>query len=553
MSIDQHVQVTATVNNAGVAQEALNRVAILTYSDLITVGERKRLFGRLSEVTGLGFASSSPEALAVAAVLSQSPKPRDVALIRGTRPPTIQYTVDVASVLNEHAYAISVVGEGVTTTDVEYESDAAATQAEIHNGLVTALNAVVGKNFTAAFAALVNPDDVFTADNATETFTAVAHGLLTGDGPFQVSNSGGALPAGLAALTNYWIIRTGADTFQLATSLANALAGTAQPISDDGTGTQTIADTVSTVRPSDPFTVTADAAGDYFTLGVDDTAAFTISQTHADPGIADDINDILLVDSDWYYLITPGASKAMILSAAATIEATPFKFYQAQTNDSDSENTAAGGTDVADDLSALGRKRTHLIYRRHLSEFSDAGLVGKLAPLPVGSWTAAYKSISGSTADTFSTTQANRLDSKRTTYYKSEAGRSITWEGKIGNTDYGFMDVTVSLDFVIDLIQKRIFSVLVAMNKVSYTDEDIAVIAGAAEGAIDVAKSDKHKIVAKGTPGNTTTDPEPTVSFPRVADIDPSVRALRELPDGLVSFRLQGAVHTVDVDLTVTF
>lgn len=91
----------------------------------------------------------------------------------------------------------------------------------------------------------------FTADNTTETFTATAHGRSTGDGPFQVSNSGGALPTGLAPATNYWWITTGANTFMLATSFSDALAGLNLSISTNGTGTQTIASTGSTTHATD--------------------------------------------------------------------------------------------------------------------------------------------------------------------------------------------------------------------------------------------------------------------------------------------------------------
>lgn len=83
------------------------------------------------------------------------------------------------------------------------------------------------------------PDQTFTADNTTDTCTATAHTYKTTDGPVRVSSSGG-LPAGLAAGTDYWIIRASANTFKLATSIANALAGTAVNITTNGTGTQTI-------------------------------------------------------------------------------------------------------------------------------------------------------------------------------------------------------------------------------------------------------------------------------------------------------------------------
>lgn len=82
----------------------------------------------------------------------------------------------------------------------------------------------------------------FTAANATEIFTAAANGFPLGL-KTQVSNAGGALPTGLTAVTDYFVIPIDANTFYLATSLANALAGTHLSITTDGTGTHTITPT----------------------------------------------------------------------------------------------------------------------------------------------------------------------------------------------------------------------------------------------------------------------------------------------------------------------
>lgn len=71
------------------------------------------------------------------------------------------------------------------------------------------------------------------------TLTASAHGLATGQ-LVSLYNVGGALPTGLAALTNYWVIRLTADDFSLASSLPNALGGTAVTLSGAGSGTNTI-------------------------------------------------------------------------------------------------------------------------------------------------------------------------------------------------------------------------------------------------------------------------------------------------------------------------
>lgn len=81
-------------------------------------------------------------------------------------------------------------------------------------------------------------DFTFTAAT-TDVCTKVAHDLETGDGPVRAFSTT-TLPAGLAAATDYYIIKIDADTFYLATSLANAYAGTRIDITSTGTGTHTL-------------------------------------------------------------------------------------------------------------------------------------------------------------------------------------------------------------------------------------------------------------------------------------------------------------------------
>lgn len=88
---------------------------------------------------------------------------------------------------------------------------------------------------------VVQYDVTFTADAATEVLTLAsgARSLDWGDG-VRLSNSGGALPAGLSAATTYYVIPHLHEQVQLATTAANALAGTAINITDAGTGTHTL-------------------------------------------------------------------------------------------------------------------------------------------------------------------------------------------------------------------------------------------------------------------------------------------------------------------------
>jgi len=85
--------------------------------------------------------------------------------------------------------------------------------------------------------------DTFTADAGTDvcTYTSTASvpsNILTGTRVRLTTTT--TLPAGLATATDYYVIRVSDTTFKLATSYANAVAGTAINITDAGTGTHTV-------------------------------------------------------------------------------------------------------------------------------------------------------------------------------------------------------------------------------------------------------------------------------------------------------------------------
>lgn len=85
--------------------------------------------------------------------------------------------------------------------------------------------------------------DTFTADAGTDvcTFTSTANipsNLLTGTRIRCTTTT--TLPAGLATATDYYYIKVTDNTFKLATSYANAIAGTQINITDAGTGTHTL-------------------------------------------------------------------------------------------------------------------------------------------------------------------------------------------------------------------------------------------------------------------------------------------------------------------------
>lgn len=106
----------------------------------------------------------------------------------------------------------------------------------------------------------------FIGNASLDELGVTGHGLQTGDGPLQVSNSGGALPVPLVAATNYWAIRDSVDKIKLSTTRERAINGIAIDLTTNGTGTNTIA-SVGATRAADA-TITGALrveGGEYFT------------------------------------------------------------------------------------------------------------------------------------------------------------------------------------------------------------------------------------------------------------------------------------------------
>lgn len=81
------------------------------------------------------------------------------------------------------------------------------------------------------------PFDFTDVDITLDRITILAHGYSTGlKGQFTTT---GALPSGISAATDYWIIRVSADTIKVAQTLTDAQNNNPILINSQGTGTHT--------------------------------------------------------------------------------------------------------------------------------------------------------------------------------------------------------------------------------------------------------------------------------------------------------------------------
>ncbi len=524
-SLVEHVSLQIQADTIGVARAGFGVALILSHS----AGwiERTRSYTSLLDVA-TDFATTTPEYKAARALFSQSPHPERVMIGRAANSPTLAYQVNVTAAAANTRYSIQVEGDGVTSTECVYTSAADL-----------AIESVA---------------------NATETFTVTAHGMTTGDGPYRLKNAGGALPAGTAVDTDYWIIVLTADTFQLAATKADALSSTEILITTDGTGTHTlvraqndvicaqlvqalnavvgnnyIAAQVTGAGETDYITVTADAAGEWFSLEINNAAYLTIKTTHSDPGVEADLTAIALEDSTWYALLTLFNSEAYVLAAAAWIE-TQSKIYLVDVSETEAITTVVGsGSDTLKELFALSYNRTAGAYHPNPNAFFSAAWAGRCLPLEPGSETWKYKTLAGVEAVTLTSTHRTNLRARKANTYETIAGVNVTWEGTLAGGTYGFIDVTRGLDWLHDDMTKSVFESFINDEKIPFTDPGIAVIRSQVKASLKRA-SDK---------GIITSDF--TISVPKAADVSTADKALRTLPDVKFSATLQGAIHKVEI------
>jgi hypothetical protein len=133
--------------------------------------------------------------------------------------------IDANTVKVATSFANALAGTAIDITDVGTDG----------TGGFTCARAAVNDDFAST--------DVTVTDNV---LTAAAHAKDTGFGPVRLTTSG-TLPGGLALATNYWMIVLSANTFRLATSKANAVAGIAIEVQDAGAGTNQMRATMQTV------------------------------------------------------------------------------------------------------------------------------------------------------------------------------------------------------------------------------------------------------------------------------------------------------------------
>lgn len=312
---------------------------------------------------------------------------------------------------------------------------------------------------------------------------------------------------------------TGAE---IQAGLIAAVNGGAEPVTASaGVGTSVV--------------LTADVAGNSFTVAVGTN--LTVAATTANVGVIEDIAAVVDENDDWYALALTSRDNDDIKNAASSIEART-KIFMACVEDSDVITSATD--DIASELKALAYVRTALIWSTDQENYPDAAWLGRVLPDVPGSETWKFKTLAGIAADNLTGAQESNATGKNANVYKAVGGINITFEGKMASGE--FIDVTRLIDWAVARIQETVYSRLVNVEKIPFTDAGVAVILEAISSVIKQGQIN----------GGIATDPSPTITAPKVADVPSASRAARTLPDVEFDFTLAGAVHRVEVQGVVS-
>jgi hypothetical protein len=247
--------------------------------------------------------------------------------------------------------------------------------------------------------------------------------------------------------------------------------------------------------------------------------------------IDDDLTAIELVDSDWYTICCACESETNADDIAAWVE-TRDKLFIAQT--SDDIERQAGGT-LMSGWAGLDYDNSACMFTENGANFIACGWVGRMLPKDPGSATWALKTVDGAVADPLTTTEIGFIDGDNGNHYTEIAGVSVTRKGVVASGEY--IDVRMGIHWLKARIAERVFTLLASSDKVPYTDPGVALVVAEIRAQLNIAIQ-KNVLAA---------DPVPTVTAPKVADIEAANRQARLLPDVKFAGTLAGAIHKTTI------
>lgn len=245
-----------------------------------------------------------------------------------------------------------------------------------------------------------------------------------------------------------------------------------------------------------------------------------------------DIANIRDTDDDWYGLILADGSYGDQIAAAAFVE-TERKLLGIVVTDA--QALVSGETvSLGYAVNNSSYTKTFWVYKSDTDRIA-AAMMGERLPTTPGSGTWKFKSFSGISADSLTSTQRTTIGSKGGNYYYTVGGVDILAEGIAAKGAPEYIDLIRGTAWLEARIQEQVYSNLVNNAKVPYTDVGFGVVETGIWAVLRLG-------VANGL---LVDDDNLTVTVPKRADIAAGDVSSRNLPDVQFTATFAGATHSV--------
>jgi len=245
-------------------------------------------------------------------------------------------------------------------------------------------------------------------------------------------------------------------------------------------------------------------------------------------------------------VVTGGASQTSILSYSMNDTVATLGASWAEANKkifftgSSAPEIIDGGVsdDLFSTLKGLSYDRTVMCFSELGEQYAECAFPGECLPFNPGSQTWAYKTLSGVSPSKLTGGQSTAVRSKNGNTYETIAGVNITRDGKVASGQ--FIDIIRGQDWLEAEIQAEVFTKIVNARKIPYDDSGIQLIQGGLASALDAGVN--AGVIQDGY----------TISVPKFADISKTDVGNRNLPNVKFTAVLLGAIHTVEIQGTLT-
>jgi hypothetical protein len=167
----------------------------------------------------------------------------------------------------------------------------------------------------------------------------------------------------------------------------------------------------------------------------------------------------------------------------------------------------------------------------------EAAYFGKMLTKQPGSATWKFKELQNVPTYELTQGQVKNVEDKNATWYMTTADVPMTSNGQVASGEY--IDVIHGLDWLKARIQNLVFTALIHVDKVPYTDEGVQMVVSPLKAALEEGK--KNSILASYD-----------ISFPAVAEVSVTDKGKRFLPDVKFTGVLAGAIHSTKIQGVVT-